>query len=152
MTVMNITQAKDMLMNLPIEIAILISGNHDTSKSQIIKQVAKALDVPCIDFQLSQNSKEADAIKLKDLLGLIEDISLGRYGDKGILFLDGINKANQEVQRAVFELALDRKLNHRGLPEGWRVATTITGDDSIYADNLMESAFLDRLFIVELQQ
>lgn len=33
-----------------------------------------------------------------------EDISIDRYGDKGILFLDEINRANREVQQATFEL------------------------------------------------
>ncbi len=94
MATMNIKQTKDMLLNLPIEIAILISGNHGIGKSAIVKQVAKFLDIPCIDFRLSQNDvgdlkgmpfhvkgrtvfappeffpiREADAIELKDLLG-----------------------------------------------------------------------------------
>jgi hypothetical protein len=173
---MNITQAKDMLCNLPFEIAILISGNHGIGKSMIVKQAARAMGIPCVDFRLSQNDvgdlkgmpfhvkgrtvfaipeffplKEADAIELKDLLGLTEDISLGRYGDSGILFLDEINRANREVQQAAFELVLDRRLNLRSLPDGWRVVAAINGDDSIYTVNQMEPAFLSRFCLVELQ-
>lgn len=176
MAVMNIKQTKDMLLNLPIEIAVLISGNHGIGKSAIVKQVAKFLGVPCIDFRLSQNDvgdlkgmpfhirgrtvfappeffplKEADALELKDLLGLAEDISLGRYGDKGILFLDEINRANREVQQAAFELVLDRRLNLRSLPDGWRVVAAINGDDSIYTVNEMEPAFLSRFALIDLR-
>lgn len=175
MATMNIKQTKDMLVNLPLEIAILISGNHGIGKSQVVKQAARSLGIPCIDFRLSQNDvgdlkgmpfhvkgrtvfavpeffplREADAIELKDLLGLTEDISLGRYGDKGILFLDEINRANREVQQAAFELVLDRRLNLRSLPDGWRVVAAINGDDSIYTVNQMEPAFLSRFCLIEL--
>jgi hypothetical protein len=173
---MNITQTKNMLRTLPIEIAILISGNHGIGKSAIVRQVAQFLGIPCVDFRLSQNDvgdlkgmpfhikgrtvfappeffplKEADAIELKELLNLTEDISLGRYGDKGILFLDEINRANREVQQAAFELVLDRRLNLRSLPPGWRVVAAINGDDSIYTVNAMEPAFLSRFALINLQ-
>lgn len=173
---MNITQTKNKLITLPIEIAILISGNHGIGKSAIVRQVAQLLGIPCVDFRLSQNDvgdlkgmpfhikgrtvfappeffplKEADAIELKELLNLTEDISLGRYGDKGILFLDEINRANREVQQAAFELVLDRRLNLRSLPPGWRVVAAINGDDSIYTVNAMEPAFLSRFALINLQ-
>ncbi len=176
MATMNIKQTKDMLLNLPIEIAILISGNHGIGKSAIVKQVAKFLDIPCIDFRLSQNDvgdlkgmpfhvkgrtvfappeffpiREADAIELKDFLGLAEDISLGRYGDRGILFLDEINRANREVQQAAFELVLDRRLNLRSLPDGWRVVAAINGDSNLYTVNDMEPAFLSRFALIDLK-
>lgn len=176
MAIMNMSQTEDMLLNLPIEISILISGDHGIGKSAIVKQVAKKLGGSCVDFRLSQNDvgdlkgmpfhikgrtvyaipeffpmREADAVELKDLLGLTEDISLGRYGETGILFLDEINRANREVQQAAFELVLDRRLNLRSLPDGWRVVAAINGDDSIYTVNAMETAFLSRFCLIELQ-
>lgn len=171
---MNVKQTIDALMNFPIEIAILLSGNHGIGKSQVVAQAAGNLGIPCIDFRLSQNEvgdlkgmpfningrtvfappeffplREADAVQLKDMLGLAEDISLGRYGDRGILFLDEINRANREVQQAAFELVLDRRLNLRSLPDGWRVVAAINGDDDIYTVNAMEPAFLSRFFLID---
>jgi hypothetical protein len=176
MATMNIKQATYLLTNLPIEISILISANHGVGKSAIVKQAAALLDVPCIDFRLSQNDvgdlkgmpfhikgrtvfatpeffplMEKDAQDLKVLLGLTEDISLGKYGDSGILFLDEINRANREVQQAAFELVLDRRLNLRSLPPGWRVVSAINGDDSIYTVNAMEPAFLSRFSLIDLK-
>lgn len=176
MATMNITQAKDMLLNLPVEISVLISANHGVGKSAIVKQVAKTLGIPCIDFRLSQNDvgdlkgmpfhikgrtvfatpeffplMEEDAASLKALLGLSEDISLGKYGDRGILFLDEINRANREVQQAAFELVLDRRLNLRSLPPGWRIVSAINGDDNIYTVNAMEPAFLSRFCLIDLK-
>jgi hypothetical protein len=176
MAIMNIVRAKRMMNYLPLEISILISGNHGIGKSAIVKQVAKTRGIPCIDFRLSQNDvsdlkgmpfhvngrtifalpeffpiKQEDADELKKLLNLTEDISLGRYGDSGILFLDEINRAPREVQQAAFELVLDRRLNLRSLPPGWRVIAAINGDDSIYNVNEMEPAFLSRFCLIDLQ-
>lgn len=176
MSNMNITMTQHMLRHTPVSISILISGNHGIGKSAIVKQVADEQGIPCIDFRLSQNDvsdlkgmpfhvkgrtvfaipeffpiREADAIELKDLLGLAEDISIGRYGDKGILFLDEINRANREVQQAAFELVLDRRLNLRSLPDGWRVVAAINGDDSLYTVNEMEPAFLSRFMLIDLK-
>jgi hypothetical protein len=75
---------------------------------------------------------------------------VGRYGDRGILFLDEINRATRDVQQAAFELVLDRRLNLRSLPDGWRVIAAINGDDSIYTVNAMEPAFLSRFCLIDL--
>lgn len=172
---MNIAQTKKFLHHAPIDIAVLIMGNHGIGKSAVVKQVAQEQYIPCIDFRLAQNDvgdlkgipymvngrtvfappeffpmKEADAIELKDLLNLSDNISLGKYGDRGILFLDEINRANREVQQAAFELVLDRRLNLRSLPDGWRVVAAINGNDDIYSVNSMEPAFLSRFALVEL--
>lgn len=176
MATMNITQTLNMLINLPVEISILISGNHGIGKSAIVKQAAREFDNTCIDFRLSQNDvgdlkgmpflingrtvfatpeffplMKDDAEELRVLLGLTQEISLGKYGPRGILFLDEINRANREVQQAAFELVLDRRLNLRSLPPGWRVVAAINGDDNIYTVNAMEPAFLSRFCLIDLE-
>lgn len=173
---MNATDTTNTLVNFPVEISILICGNHGIGKSQVVAQAAEKLGVPCIDFRLSQNDvgdlkgmpwhingrtmfappefmpiTKDDAEKIKELLGLAEDISLGTYGDKGILFLDEINRANREVQQAAFELVLDRRLNMRALPKGWRVVAAINADSDIYTVNAMEPAFLSRFFKIDFK-
>lgn len=173
---MKMSQTLQCLLTLPIEEAILICGNHGIGKSQIVKLSAKIQGVPCIDMRLSQNDvgdlkgmpyivggrtlfappeffpiKEADALELKEFLGLTTDISKGRYGDKGILFLDEINRASREVQQAAFELVLDRRLNLRSLPDGWRVVSAINSEDDIYSVNSLDPAFLSRFFKIDLE-
>jgi hypothetical protein len=173
---MNMKQTLRCLLTFPIEESILLCGNHGIGKSQIVKQAAAKLGIPCIDFRLSQNDvgdlkgmpfhvngrtvfappeffplKEADAIELKEFLGLTNDISKGRFGDKGILFLDEINRANREVQQAAFELVLDRRLNLRALPDGWRVVSAINSEDDIYSVNSLDPAFLSRFFKIDLE-
>jgi hypothetical protein len=170
---MNAKQTFEVLTSFPIEESILIIGKHGIGKSQIVKQAAAHLGIPCIDFRLSQNDvgdlkgmpfhrngrtvfappefmplTEEDAVQLKDLLGLKEDISMGRFGDAGILFLDEINRANREVQQAAFELVLDRRMNLRALPKGWRVVSAVNDDDDIYNVNSLDPAFLSRFFVI----
>ncbi|TRZ48558.1 MAG: hypothetical protein D4S01_10110 [Dehalococcoidia bacterium] len=129
---------------------------------------------PCIDFRLSQNDvgdlkgmpfhvngrttfappdfmplRQDDAEDIKRLLNLAEDVSLGRYGEYGILFLDEINRASREVQQAAFELVLDRRMNLRHIPDGWRVVSAINAEDDIYSVNSMDPAFLSRFFLID---
>lgn len=170
---MNAKNTFEVLTSFPVEESILIIGKHGIGKSQIVKQAAKYLGVPCIDFRLSQNDvgdlkgmpfhkngrtifappefmpiTEKDATELKGLLGIKEEISMGRFGDKGILFLDEINRANREVQQAAFELVLDRRMNLRALPDGWRVVSAVNDDDDIYNVNSLDPAFLSRFFVI----
>lgn len=162
------------LKNIPNSISVMLKGNHGIGKSAVVKQVATDLGIPCVDFRLSQNDvgdikgipfqrngrtvfappefmplTEKDATELKELLGLSEDISLGRFGDKGILFLDEINRASREVQQAAFELVLDRRLNLRSLPEGWRVVTAINDNDDLYTVGQLDPAFVSRFMVVD---
>ena len=52
---MNVQDTLDVLMNFPMSESIMLTGNHGIGKSQVVKLAAKKLDVPCIDFRLSQN-------------------------------------------------------------------------------------------------
>jgi hypothetical protein len=162
------------LTNVPVEMSVMLKGNHGIGKSQIVKKVADDLGIPMIDFRLSQNDvgdikgipfqrngrtvfsppefmpiTEKDANELKELLGLAEDVSMGRFGDKGILFLDEINRASREVQQAAFELVLDRRLNLRSLPEGWRVVTAINDNDDLYTVGSLDPAFVSRFMVID---
>jgi len=171
---MNVKDTVKTLTYTPVSQAIMLKGNHGIGKSAVVKQVAANLGIPCIDFRLSQNDvgdikgipfqrngrtvfsppefmpiTEKDANELKELLGLAEDVSMGRFGDKGILFLDEINRASREVQQAAFELVLDRRLNLRSLPEGWRVVTAINDNDDLYTVGTLDPAFVSRFMVID---
>lgn len=171
---MNVQDTLDVLINWPMSESIMLTGNHGIGKSRIVKKAAEIMGVPCIDFRLSQNDVGdlkgmpfrvglntvfappefypitlEDAKALGEAIGIAADeIKAGRYGDRGILFLDEINRANREVQQAAFELVLDKRLNLRPLPEGWRVVTAINDEDDVYTVNSIDPAFLSRFFKV----
>lgn len=172
---MNVTDTLDVLVNFPMSESIMLTGNHGIGKSRIVKKAADMMGVPCIDFRLSQNDVGdlkgmpfrvglntvfappefypitlEDAKSLADAIGIAADeVKAGAYGDKGILFLDEINRANREVQQAAFELVLDKRLNLRPLPDGWRVVTAINDEDDVYTVNSIDPAFLSRFFVVK---
>jgi hypothetical protein len=174
---MTAAQTKYCLKSFPKTISILIKGEHGRGKSETVAQVAKECKESFIDLRLSQNDvgdmkgmpfhvngktifappdwfpiKKEDAKELQAFLGLTNDIIKGRFGDKGILFLDELNRASIEVQQAAFELVLDRRLNMRSLPDGWRVVAAINANDNntdIYKVNEMGMALNQRFFILD---
>jgi len=173
---MNVKETIFTLKHIPNSVSVMIKGNHGIGKSQVVKQVASDLGIPCIDFRLSQNDvgdikgipfqrngrtvfappdwfplTEQDAKELKELFNLTDEIKLGRFGNKGILFLDEINRASREVQQAAFELVLDRRLNLRSLPDGWRVVTAINDNDDLYSVGSLDPAFVSRFMVVDFQ-
>ncbi len=172
-------RAKDTLnylIHLPNTISIMLKANHGMGKSDLVKQAAEIIGGSCIDIRLSQKEvgdivgmpfhvqgrtyyappewfpmREEDKDKLKELLNLTENISLGNFGEKGILFLDELNRANIEVQQAAFELVLDRRLNCKSLPDGWRVVTAINDNTAVYRVQNMEAALLSRFYEIPFE-
>jgi len=93
----------------------------------------------------------AKSLSMEKLEKSMAAITEGKYGDKGILFLDEINRATKEVQQAAFELVLDRRLNMRSIPDGWRVVAAINDNADIYDVNEMGAALLSRFKIIDFK-
>jgi hypothetical protein len=152
--------------------SVLLMGNHGLGKSDCVKLAATTMGIPCIDIRLSQCDvgdlkgmpfhvkgrtyfappdfyplKESDATELSSFIG--DEVQPGLPA--GILFLDEINRANREVQQAAFEIVLDRRLNQRQLPEGWRVVAAMNHDDDLYSVLDLDPAFLDRFFVINFR-
>ncbi len=173
---MTMAQTQYCIETFPRHISIIIVGDHGLGKSQAVIQAAAKLEIPCIDFRLSQiepadligipsvhNGRtvynvpewwpmcEADQVKLKDVLKLTEKIGKGNYGDAGILFFDELNRATRDVQQAVFEVVHDHSMHGRKLPPGWMVVSAINGNSEIYTTTRMEPALLSRFFLIEFK-
>ena len=106
----------------------------DTHNIDEIKKVLKALGVSFLYVNLS-------LISLKELLDLVDEISLDLHGSKGILFLDEFNRASYEMQQAAINLTLRNQVN---LPEDWQ-AVPILGKDTGCS---LDPAFLNRVLMV----
>lgn len=162
------------ILDIPVEHSILIVGRHGIGKSEVVHQAGKVLGVPVVDYRLSQNDvpdmkgmpylvqgrtyfappewyplTAEDAATIKKLIGLTEDINLGKYGDSGILFLDEINRGSKEVRQCCFQLVLDRTLNNRRLPPGWRVIAAVNPEDDNYDVYTMDISFVSRFVVVD---
>ena len=173
MASMNAAQTRYCLTHFPNNISILLAANQGLGKSETVAQCAAEIKGQYIDMRLSQcdtgdmkgmpfhvNGRtifappdwfpmdKGDAKELQALLGLTDAIAAGKYGPVGILHLDELNRATREVQQAGFELVLDRRLNMRRIPDGWRVVASINDDEDIYTVNQMDPALISRFFLI----
>lgn len=65
--------------------------------------------------------------------------------EEGILFLDEVNRGQDDVLQAVFQLVLDRRVGLYALPPGWNVVCAGNFMEGEYQTNgFNDAAFLDR--------
>jgi MoxR-like ATPase len=65
--------------------------------------------------------------------------------NRGIVFLDELNRAQDDVLQAVFQLVLDHRLGGYVLPEGWSIVCAGNFMEGQYMTNgFTDAAFLDR--------
>lgn len=145
---MLITEAKEVLKQVAekqVALSTILWGPTGIGKSSIVKQLSKELKYKLIDIRLSQR----EAV---DILGMPYTAKT-KIGDKDmdalnhhppewflralmegntILFLDELNRARPEVLQAVFELALDRRLNGYTLPDSVLIVSACNPPDSRY--------------------
>lgn len=66
-----------------------------------------------------------------------------RY-ETGILFLDEINRAQDDVQQSIFQLVLDRSVGQYTLPPGWIIVAAGNFMEGYMVTGFTDPAFLDR--------
>lgn len=64
--------------------------------------------------------------------------------ERGVIFLDEVNRAQDDVQQAVFELVLDKSVGQYVLPPGWIVAAAGNFMEGYMVTGFTDPAFLDR--------
>lgn len=141
--------------SLPADLAVLVRGPHGIGKSQIVgRTLATHFGLPLVDIRLSQR-EAGDVIGLPELKDgttrfCPPDWVMKACREPVVLFLDELNRATPEVQQAVFELVLDRRMAGHKLHEGTRVyaAVNLSGN---YQVNEIDPALLDRFFTVDLE-
>lgn len=74
-----------------------------------------------------------------------------RDGEFGILFLDELNAAHQQVQAACFGLVLDRKLGDYKLPKGWQIIAAGNRQSDKSAAQRQPRALSNRFFHIEVE-
>ena len=69
---------------------------------------------------------------------------------KGILFIDEVNRAQDDVTQAIFQLVLDHKVGQYVLPPGWSIAAAGNFQEGYMVSGFNDPAFLDRFCHVTL--
>lgn len=168
---MNYKEAIEIINDLPTNISVLLVGKHGIGKSCLVKQLAIQKNIPLIDIRLA----ECEPGDLKGLPYIVNgktyfatpdffpihdedreeiektlNIKINPSPKEGILFFDELNRANRDVQQAVFEIILDRRLSGKRIQEGWRIFSAINDDDSLYQVISMDPALLSRFCVIKL--
>tara|TARA_Y100000310_G_scaffold333564_1_gene411370 strand:+ start:117 stop:1145 length:1029 start_codon:yes stop_codon:yes gene_type:complete len=105
------------------KLPFMLWGTFGIGKSQIIKEMAKDMDLNFVDVRISQ-LEPSDLRGLPKLDGdttrwLSPDWLPKDKESKGILFFDEINLAPPSIQASCYQLILDRQLGEYKLPDGW---------------------------------
>ena len=130
----------------------MLHGSPGVGKSDVVRQVAKKLDISMIDLRLSQ----LDPVDLRGVPS-VEKAKGASSGatvwnvpsflpteGKGILFLDEINSAAQATQAAAYQLVLDRKLGDYEMPPGWAIVAAGNRASDRAIVNQMSTALKNR--------
>lgn len=137
---------------------LMITGSPGIGKSDVVRQTAAALNVQLHDLR-------ATLLEPVDVAGvpaternsnnkLITNWAIPGWlptsGD-GILFLDEITSASQQVQIALYSLVLDRKINDYHLPDGWSVIAAGNRITDRAGTQAMPSALANRFWHVDFE-
>lgn len=108
---------------LELNIPAFIHGAPGIGKSYIVNELAKERGWGVSDVRLSQ----LDSVDLRGVPSIeggktvwMPPVFFPSDG-VGILFLDELNSASPNVQAAVYQLILDRKIGEYELPKEWRI-------------------------------
>ena len=146
-------QLPTLLLHLAVVRPVFLWGPPGIGKSSLVRDFAAALGLPCVTLLGTQLAPE-------DLIG-VPEIRDGRSRfappemiartEPYCLFLDELNAATPEVQKAFYSLILDRRIGGYELPEG----SIVIGAGNRSSDNAlarpMASALVNRLVHVHLR-
>jgi hypothetical protein len=131
-------------------------GAMGIGKSQIVAQVAKELGIQLIDLRLAQ-METGDLVGIPYLKGTKTFWGQPGWwpeeGTKGVLLLDEINRAPNDVRQAIFQLILpdhegQRKLHTHVLPKGWAVIAAMNPDNGEYQVETLDKAMVRRFIML----
>ena len=152
----NITELKQLLEATPASHNIMLVGNHGIGKSEILTEFFREKGMPVVALFLGQMSDPGDLIGLP-----CKDEKTGKTdfmppywfptdGKPIVLFLDELNRARPEILQTVMDLALNRKLAGKLLPEGSRIISAVNAGDQYQLTDL-DPALVSRFNIVNFK-
>ena len=152
----NSTELKQLLEATPASHNIMLVGNHGIGKSEILTEFFREKGMPVVALFLGQMSDPGDLIGLP-----CKDEKTGKTdfmppywfptdGNPIVLFLDELNRARPEILQTVMDLALNRKLAGKLLPEGSRIISAVNAGDQYQLTDL-DPALVSRFNIVNFK-
>ncbi len=148
----NTKELQNLLESTPSTHNIMLSGKHGIGKSKIITDFFKLKGHKVVTLFLGQMSDPGDLIGLPhkdDTSG--KTVFMPPYwfptdNQPVVLFLDELNRARPEILQTIMDLALNRTLAGRSLPEGSRIISAVN-DGEEYQLTDLDPALVSRFNI-----
>lgn len=138
----NTTELLQLLDITPSDQNIMLVGNHGIGKSEILTEHFSGKGMAVVPLFLGQMSDPGDLIGIpnrNETTGKTEFMPPYWFpldGKPIVLFLDELNRARPEVLQTIMDLALNRKLAGRSLPEGSRIISAVNAGDQYQLTDL----------------
>ena len=150
---LSIRQVHEFLLNVAIARPVFIWGAPGIGKSSLVERFAGDLGLECVTLLGSQLAPE-------DLIGIPKiDGQVSRFYPPAmivrerefVLFIDELNIASQEIQKAFYSLILDKRIGEYRLPAGSIVIGAGNRAQDAAPARQMPSALVNRMVHVHLK-
>lgn len=152
----NTTELLQLLDIIPASHNLMLVGRHGIGKSEILTDYFSAKGMPVVALFLGQMADPGDLIGIPNKnteTGKTEFMPPYWFpldGKPIVLFLDELNRARPEILQTIMDLALNRKLAGRQLPEGSRIISAVNEGEQYQLTDL-DPALVSRFDIVNFQ-
>ncbi len=152
----NTTELLELLDITPADQNIMLVGDHGIGKSEILTEYFSAKGMKVVPLFLGQMSDPGDLIGIPN-----RNEATGKTvfmppwwfpldGQPIVLFLDELNRARPEVLQTIMDLALNRTLAGRSLPEGSRIISAVNAGEQYQLTDL-DPALVSRFNVVSFR-
>jgi len=150
----DVAELNELLHLTPPDQNVMLIGRHGIGKSQTIAEFYESRGMTVVPFFLGQMSDPGDLIGL-----LFQNESTGRSeflppywwptdGKPIVLFLDELNRARPEILQSVMELALNKTLAGKKLPDNSVIVAAVNEGDEYQLTDL-DPALVSRFNLYE---
>lgn len=152
----NTQELEQLLETVPAWQNIMLVGRHGIGKSQILENHFRKKGQKVVSLFLGQMSDPGDLIGIphKNLeSGKTEFMPPYWFpldGQAIVLFLDELNRARPEILQTIMDLALNKKLAGRSLPEGSRIISAVNEGEEYQLTDL-DPALVSRFNVYYFQ-
>ena len=147
------TELLSLLDITPTDQNLMLVGNHGIGKSEILTEYFSGKGMKVVPLFLGQMSDPGDLIGIpnrNNTTGKTEFMPPYWFpldGKPIVLYLDELNRARPEVLQTIMDLALNRTLAGRKLPDGSRIISAVN-DGGQYQLTDLDPALVSRFNVV----
>jgi MoxR-like ATPase len=150
---LTIKQIHEFLLNVATVRPVFIWGPPGVGKSSLVEQFAASLGLECVALLGSQLAPE-DLIGIPKIEGAVSRFyppSMIVREREFVLFIDELNIASQEIQKAFYSLILDKRIGEYRLPAGSIIIGAGNRAHDAALARQMPSALVNRMMHVHLR-